>query len=217
MEARGIIWLADISGYTEFLTRTEIDHANMVMMNLFSAMLDEAPLRLKVVEVEGDALFCWIPFQETPPSMEELFGLVNHQFQRFVGVQRWFVEAFGCPKRCDCQVCQSLVKLRLKFVLHKGQVGVYRIRDFEKIAGVDVVVAHRLLKNRVAEPEYVLVTEELLAELGGGVQPAHWREGEDLYPVLGRIPYRYHPLVRPESPPLVEPSLIRGAGQSGGA
>lgn len=212
MESRGIIWIADISGYTEFLTRTEIEHANMVMMSFFSAMLEESPLDFKVMEVEGDALFCWIPFQENPPTLQELFGLVEHQFHRFIGVQRWFVEAFGCPKRCDCQVCQSLVNLRLKFVLHRGRVGVYRIRNFEKIAGLDVVVAHRLLKNAVPEPEYVLVTRELLSELGGEVQPAHWREGQDQYPVLGRIDYRYHPLERPEKPGLVEPSLLKEQG-----
>lgn len=211
MEARGIIWLADISGYTEFLTRTEIEHANMVMMSFFSAMLEKTPLDLQVLEVEGDALFCWIPFQQRPPSLKELFGLVEHQFLRFVGVQRWFVEAFGCPKRCDCQVCQSLTNLRLKFVLHTGRVGVYRLHNFEKIAGVDVVVAHRLLKNQVPEPEYVLVTKELLSELGGELQPAHWREGEDLYPVLGKIEYSYHPLERPEKAPLVEPRLPQEA------
>lgn len=215
MEARGIIWIADVSGYTEFLTRTEIEHANTVMMSLFSSMLEESPIDFKVMEVEGDALFCWIPFQERPPSIRDLFGLVEHQFQRFIGVQRWFTEAFGCPKRCDCQVCQGLVNLKLKFVLHRGRVGVYRIRNFEKIAGLDVVVAHRLLKNAVSEPEYVLVTKELLQELGGEIQPAHWREGEDQYPVLGKIEYSYHPLERPEKPELVEPALLREESRRG--
>ncbi len=207
MESRGIIWLSDISGYTEFLTSTEIEHANMVMMSIFSAMLEGSPIDFRVMEVEGDALFCWIPFQQEHPSLKELFQLVEHQYKRFLGVQRWFVEAFECPKRCDCQVCQSLVKLRLKFVLHMGRVGLYRIKNFEKIAGLDVVVAHRLLKNTVAEPEYVLVTKELLSELGGEIQPAHWQEGEDWYPVLGKVKYRYHPLKRPEAPPMVEPRL----------
>lgn len=211
MEARGIIWMADISGYTEFLTRTEIEHANMVMMNLFSAMLDQSPLGLRVMEVEGDALFCWIPFQDRTPCVEELFRLVTHQFHRFVGVQRWFVEAFRCLQRCDCQVCQSLMNLRLKFVLHRGQVGVYRIAHFEKIAGVDVVVAHRLLKNTVPEPEYVLMTSELLSELEGPFQQSHWRDGEDHYPVLGRIQYKYHPLARPSEPQMTEPPLLKEA------
>lgn len=216
MEARGIIWIADISGYTEFVTRTEIEHANVVMMNLFSAMLEDSPLQLRVMEVEGDALFCWLPLQARRPSLEELFALVNHQFQRFVGVQRWFAEAFGCPQRCDCQVCQSLMRLKIKFVLHRGHVGLYRIAQFEKIAGVDVVVAHRLLKNAVTEPEYVLATSSLLEEVGGPIEESHWREGEDDYPVLGRIRYRYHPLVRPAEPKLVEPPLLREGARKGG-
>jgi hypothetical protein len=205
MQATGIITIADISGYTAFLSNTEIEHANMVMMNLFSAMLEDKPSALRVMEIEGDAIFCWLPEGDRRFSMRGLFELVEHQFRRFVGVQRWFLEEFRCPERCGCQVCQSLGDLRIKFVAHYGRVGVYRVSDFEKISGLDVIIAHRLLKNSVPDPEYVLVTSELTRALGGVVHGEHWLEGADEYPVIGSLAYRYHPLERKGVPEMVVP------------
>ena len=42
-----------------------------------------------------------------------------------------------------------------------GEVATQNIRGRTKLVGIDVILVHRLLKNSVAIPEYVLVSEEL--------------------------------------------------------
>jgi len=57
---------------------------------------------------------------------------------------------------CLCEACVSVKASRLKIVLHAGEVAVERIHSFEKLFGIEVIVAHRLLKNSVPAKEYVL-------------------------------------------------------------
>jgi adenylosuccinate lyase len=43
----------------------------------------------------------------------------------------------------------------VKFVVHLGDVVSQRIRETEKLVGVDVIAVHRMLKNSVPAAEYV--------------------------------------------------------------
>jgi Protein of unknown function (DUF2652) len=199
MDTEGIILLSDISGYTEFLTKTSVEHGNWIISNFFAAMLQDVPVDLKVVEVEGDALFCWLPVEKDASDPESIIRLVTHQFNRFVGVQEWLVNVHRCEEGCQCAACNGVRKLKIKFILHLGKVGAYKIGPFEKIGGIDVVIAHRLLKNSVPLHEYQLVTDTTYDMLFKGSlpeQPEQWTKGADLYPVLGQIFYRYQPLAR---------------------
>ena len=47
------------------------------------------------------------------------------------------------------------------FVAHVGDVATQAIRERIKLVGIDVILVHRLLKNPVGIPEYVLLSEEL--------------------------------------------------------
>ena len=51
--------------------------------------------------------------------------------------------------------------MKLKFVAHVGEVATQTVRDRRKLVGIDVIHVHRLLKNPVQVPEYVLISEEL--------------------------------------------------------
>jgi hypothetical protein len=62
---------------------------------------------------------------------------------------------------CPCNGCEQADNLKLKFVAHIGEVATQTIRDRRKLVGIDVILVHRLLKNAVQAPEYVLVSEEL--------------------------------------------------------
>jgi hypothetical protein len=213
MDTEGIILLSDISGYTEFLTKTSVEHGNWIISNFFAAMLQDVPVNLKVVEVEGDALFCWLPLEKDTTDPGAIIRLVRHQFNRFVGVQEWLINVHQCEEGCHCAACSGVHELKIKFILHLGKVGAYKIGPFEKIGGIDVVVAHRLLKNSVPLREYQLVTDMTYDTLFKGSIPETqepWTKGADHYPVLGEIPYRYQPLARGRTikavvPPFPEP------------
>ena len=70
---------------------------------------------------------------------------------------------------CSCNACARLDRLDLKFVLHHGDYVVHRIANQEELAGPDVIVAHRLLKNHardlVGDRPYALFSDATLEAL----------------------------------------------------
>ena len=82
-------------------------------------------------------------------------------------------------RTCTCDACARIDALGLKFVLHHGDYVVQRIAGREELAGPDVIVAHRLLKNHardlVGERPYALLSDATLAALdvpADGMLPA---------------------------------------------
>ena len=68
---------------------------------------------------------------------------------------------------CTCDGCTQAGELKLKFVAHVGEVAFQKVKRYTELAGVDVILVHRLLKNSVPIPEYVLMTDARSAsELG---------------------------------------------------
>lgn len=68
---------------------------------------------------------------------------------------------------CVCDACSQIGQLKLKAFLHVGQAAFKKIRQFEELAGEDVILVHRLLKNSIPVKEYLLVTEPFYALSGG--------------------------------------------------
>ena len=52
---------------------------------------------------------------------------------------------------CECSACSKMQDLDLKFVSHHGEFIKHRMAGREELAGRDVIVIHRLLKNAVNE------------------------------------------------------------------
>jgi hypothetical protein len=67
---------------------------------------------------------------------------------------------------CPCGSCTQTSGLKLKFVAHVGEVATQTIKRRRKLVGMNVIYVHRLLKNPVQVPEYVLVTEDLYGDCG---------------------------------------------------
>jgi hypothetical protein len=55
------------------------------------------------------------------------------------------------------------VDLTLKVITHYGEFTGYNVKNFNKLIGKDIIVAHQLLKNDIDQHEYWLVTEGLAA------------------------------------------------------
>jgi hypothetical protein len=52
----------------------------------------------------------------------------------------------------------------LKIITHYGEFTGYNVRNFSKLIGKDIIVAHQLLKNDIEQHEYWLITKNLLQD-----------------------------------------------------
>ena len=73
----------------------------------------------------------------------------------------------AADESCSCGACRSVKRLDLKVVAHHGRFLRHAVGGRAQVAGVDVILAHRLLKNGVTTSRaYVLLTDALLEWLG---------------------------------------------------
>ena len=61
---------------------------------------------------------------------------------------------------------QQILDLKLKAILHKGEVAFKKIRQFDELAGQEGILAHRLLKNTIPSREYIVMTEPVYMLIG---------------------------------------------------
>ncbi len=151
LASEGTFVLADIGGYTQFLTGVGIEHAKEITSHLFNSLLKCNRERWKVANIEGDCIFFYRPGREPP---DELLEHIRTMFEVFCDRTIDIAERASCP----CGACTRTGALTLKFIVHAGEYDTQRIGNREELIGPDVVVAHRLLKNSVSLPEYALIT-----------------------------------------------------------
>ena len=154
--SNAILFIPDISGYTQFITRTEINHQQHIITELLELLIDANDIGLELAEVEGDALFMYKV--DPVPSPEELLNMVKTMFVKFHTHLRYYDKY----RVCHCGACEGATGLNLKFVIHQGEVGFLQIKDLKpKPQGREVILAHRLLKNSVDSKEYLLTTRKV--------------------------------------------------------
>jgi hypothetical protein len=158
----GILILADISGFTAFVTATELEHGPQIIGTLLEAVMRRLSPPLEIQEVEGDAVFALGPDGVLLPPAR-LIDVLDSAFAAFKAVQR----ELAADESCSCGACRSIASLDLKIVAHHGRFLRHAVGGRSQVAGVDVILAHRLLKNGVtASRAYVLLTDALLEWLG---------------------------------------------------
>ena len=207
MPERTLLLLADIAGYTEFmrLHRLNLAHSQEITRRLLESMLDAVPA-LRLVEVEGDALFLAAP-QDAPEQSGASSGWLPSalaMYQAFHTKQQWMV----AHNLCVCDACRRIGSLHVKFVAHLGEVVPQKIRHTEKLVGVDVIAVHRMLKHTVPASEYVLMSEPLYERLEPQLRDRAVRVDQELEG-LGTMPLYFVELgdLPVELPVVPEPTL----------
>lgn len=150
---RAVLVIADIGGYTAFMNwhRGDLVHAQMSVATLLESVIDTAK-GMKLAKLEGDAAFFWAPDGDAQTLVSER---VSRMHQAFLD-ERARIEN---SRHCRCGACEQLKNLSLKFVAHQGEVAEQKVKRHTELAGVDVILVHRMLKNQVPVPEYVLMTD----------------------------------------------------------
>jgi hypothetical protein len=156
MDTRGLLFIPDISGFTRFVTESEINHSRLIIQELLELLISANQIGLEVSEIEGDAILFY-KFGEVP-KLEAIYQQVKKMFCEF----HENLLAYDQRKYCQCKACTSAADLSLKVITHYGEFTEYNVRNFIKLIGKDVIVAHQLLKNDIDQHEYWLVTQELL-------------------------------------------------------
>ena len=114
-------------------------------------------------------------------------------------------------KYCQCKACISIVGLSLKVITHYGEFTGYNVKQFSKLIGRDVIVAHQLLKNDIEQHEYWLVTQSLVYEspLAGFADWMKWNSGAK-QTEAGEIPFHYTQLSELKNEIIPEPKAEYG-------
>jgi class 3 adenylate cyclase len=162
---RVFLVLADISGYTRFarLHRLSQAHAETIICELLETVIAHTEHPMKLNELLGDAAFFYAPSDQAPAAAQAVLAQVNRFRAAFDERSR---ELTGDCGMCNCEACRNAGTLRLKVIIHEGESVITRLRGFEKLAGEDVILAHRLLKNSIGAQEYVAVTNPVQRLLG---------------------------------------------------
>lgn len=161
---RAVLLIADIGGYTDYMNfhRSVLGHAEAATARMLDKVVTAAR-GFDLIEIEGDAAFLSrdADRMNDGESLDVLFRTVSNLHAAF-HAERQRVQLNMCP----CGSCKKTSDLKLKFVAHVGEVATQTIRRRKKLIGVDVIHVHRLLKNSVPVPEYLLVSDELFREGG---------------------------------------------------
>ena len=162
---RAVLLIADIGGYTHYMhwNRKHLAHAQLTVAGLLEAVID-AGKGLKLAKLEGDAAFFWEPDGNAKVLVCDRLSRMRRAFF----AQR---ERFKRSSTCECASCEQLDQLSLKFVVHQGEVAEQKVKRHVELAGVDVILVHRMLKNSVPVLEYVLMTDPVVACLDESMRP----------------------------------------------
>jgi class 3 adenylate cyclase len=159
-----LLLIADIAGYTRFMRfhDASLAHAQEIIARLLEVVIDAAGPSLRLAKLEGDAAFFYMPVPKDGAVDPAL--IAGHA----AAIYRAF-HARAADLRintlCPCDGCQQAGNLKIKLVGHLGGVAMQKVKQLTELAGVDVIVVHRMLKNDVPVPEYLLVTQPVHALL----------------------------------------------------
>ena len=94
-----LLFIPDISGFTEFVESTEINHGQAIIQELLETLIEANQLGMKISEIEGDAIFFYKLGKELSP--EEIAAQCKKMFIAF----RQQLRKYEMSRICDCNAC----------------------------------------------------------------------------------------------------------------
>ena len=160
----GYLVLADISGYTSFVAKTEIEHADIALSYLLEAIVEKLSGLLTISKLEGDAVFAYVEESKLLEG-KSMLELIDNTYLAF----RDQAGDLYAKATCPCRACLAIPTLDLKFMVHHGDFIIQQVAGIKDLLGSDVNLVHRLAKNHVAESTgwkgYALFTDRGLEHM----------------------------------------------------
>jgi uncharacterized protein YndB with AHSA1/START domain len=156
--------IADISGYTSFLAGVELDHAQDIIADFMNTVVNSLRPPFRLAKFEGDAAFVYAVAEKVDGSL--LQDTIESAYFKFRRRLRDVKQA----STCECKACVAMSGLDFKFVVHHGEMVKQKMGGREELAGRDVILVHRLLKNTVSEKvggrAYALYSDACVQTMG---------------------------------------------------
>ena len=183
-----ILIIADISGYTRYMTANAktLAHSQVIITELVKAIVRQIELPLEVAKLEGDAVFLYGRKQNGSRPWPEAKRVIGAKLLAFFRMFAEKLTELSQSTTCSCHACTHIDQLRLKIVVHSGEALLHRVFNFLELAGVDVIIVHRLLKNSVASEQYLLLTEAARRDLEFA-EPIQLTDSSETYEDIGRV------------------------------
>jgi hypothetical protein len=165
MAESGFLVCADITGYTQYLSKSELEHASGILQDLLQLLLGQTRAPLRLSRVEGDAV---ISYAEAMDGVDPQV-LVDRLENTYLAFRRALDQMIQNTS-CSCNACANIATLDLKFVVHHGQFLVQHLGVQDELVGPEVNFMFRQVKNHVkAElgvPGYIAFTDAAVAAIG---------------------------------------------------
>lgn len=205
-----LLFIPDISGFTDFVNKTEINHSRHIISELLELIINSDKTGMSVSEIEGDAILF---FKDEVPSISDLIEQCRITFDNFHN----HLVRYNTERICRCGACETASQLSLKFIIHKGDVQKINIKNHQKLHGSDVILAHKFLKNSIPENEYILISDQFEVDPEknkiDNKNGLTINKGKSTYDNIGSIDYSYIPIKELFIKP-TEPSIISFPGMS---
>jgi len=140
----GFLLVADLTGYTAYLSGAEIEHAPTIAGDLLETVVGRLEPPFRLAKLEGDAAFLFVEAGRAEPAL--LLDAIDSSYLAF----RRRLRSIEAATSCDCSACRTAPRLDLKFFLHHGEYVRTRIAGRDELAGRSVIAVHRLLKGATA-------------------------------------------------------------------
>ncbi len=184
---RGVLLIADITGYSTYLNESELIHAEQTLSALLELLVDQTRPPLVVSKLEGDAVFSY-GIEGMPLRGQAFIESLEACYVEF----RRALELMVLNTSCTCNACANIHTLDLKFFVHHGEFVVGEAAGRSELHGSDVNLIHRLLKNTVTEETgiraYVLYTDAAVEAIGLADLTASMTHHSGTYPDAGEVP-----------------------------
>ena len=161
--------------------RTAVAHAEQIITDLMESVLDVQGPPLVLDKLMGDAAVFYGVDSGEPGEA----GAIAAQVRRFFDAFNQSEAVLVSCNLCICDACKQMDGLRLKAIMHHGELIKKEMGGGIELAGADLILAHRLLKNSVEGDEYILMTSQFHDRAGdmADMAPNHQSEDTDLGPV----------------------------------
>ncbi len=140
----GFLVIADLTGYTAYLSGSELEHAPVIAGDLLETIVGRLDPPFRLVKLEGDAGFLFIDDGRVAGAL--LLDAVEACYLAF----RRRLRSIDAATSCSCASCRLAPRLDLKVLVHHGAYVHSLIAGRDELAGPDVILVHRLLKGTVA-------------------------------------------------------------------